>query len=157
MLFRARVLLISCCFLYLELLPVSELLKMLFFSILEVEEQELYLASTCLLYDRLLFYIFIYLQYRSKEALERIESSLELFMENNEDLSLGGPISILSMFRLECICARVVQEETFDKIENVLFANSLIGVTIQNSSKRERSDASHPLSMLKIKKSKNKK
>jgi len=46
MLFRAGALLILHCFLCLEPLPVSKLLEMLFFSTLEVEEQELYSAST---------------------------------------------------------------------------------------------------------------
>jgi len=92
----------------LELLPVSELLEILFSSTLEVEEQELYSASTCLLHDRSLFYIFICLWYRSEEASERMEGSLELFIKNNGNLSLGGPISILSMFKLECVWARAV-------------------------------------------------
>ena len=106
--FRARTSLISHCFLCLELLPVSELLEILFSFTLEVEEQELYSVSTCSLHDRSLFYIFICSWYGSEEASERMEGSLELFMEDNGNLSLGGLISILSMFRLECVCARAV-------------------------------------------------
>jgi len=32
-----------------------------------------------------------------------------------------------------------VLEETFDEVDNILFANSLMGATIQDGGKRERS------------------
>jgi len=62
-----------------------------------------------------------------------------LFLEEDGDFPLGGFIWILFIFRLEYVCARVVLKETFDKVENVLFANSLMGTTIQDGSKRKRS------------------
>ena len=68
-----------------------------------------------------------------------MEDSLELFLEEDGDFPLGGSILISSIFRLEYVCARVVLEETFDEVENILFANSLMGATIQDGGKRERS------------------
>ena len=60
-------------------------------------------------------------------------------MEGNRNLSLRGFISILFIFRSEYVYARVVLEEIFDKMENILLTNSLMGTTIQDGSKRERS------------------
>ena len=67
-----------------------------------------------------------------------MEDSLKLFLKEDRDISLEEFILILSIFRLEYICARVVLEKMFDKVENVLFANSLIDTTIQVGSKRKR-------------------
>ena len=60
-------------------------------------------------------------------------------MKEDGDLSLEGLILILSIFRLEYVCARVVLEEIFDEVENVLFVNSLMDAIIQVGGKRERS------------------
>jgi len=62
--------------------------------------------------------------------LKRMEDSLELFLEENRNLPLKGFVLILFMFRLEYVCARIVLEEMFDKIENILLANSLIDAII---------------------------
>ena len=60
-------------------------------------------------------------------------------MKEDGDLSLEGLILILSIFRLEYVCTRVVLEEIFNEVENVLFVNSLMDATIQVGGKRERS------------------
>ena len=67
-----------------------------------------------------------------------MEDSLKLFLKEDRDISLEEFILILSIFRLEYVCTRVVLEKMFDKVENVLFANSLIDTTIQVGGKRKR-------------------
>jgi len=86
-----------------------------------------------------LFCIPILSQYRIEKVFERIEDSLELLLERNNSffprVSMSMSISIL-----EEVWFKMLVDKALVVIESVLFANSLMGATIQDSGKRERSN-----------------
>ena len=139
MLFRARALLTSYCFLVKELLPIFYLSNMLFSFIFAFKDWAISLALTCLLQRELLFCISILSQYGIEKVFERIEDSLELLLERNNSLSLRVSISMFISI-LEEVWFKMLVDKALVVVESVLFANSLMGATIQDSSKRERSN-----------------
>ena len=86
-----------------------------------------------------MFCIPILSQYRIEKVFERIEDSLELLLERNNSffprVSMSMSISIL-----EEVWFKMLVDKALVVIESVLFANSLMSATIQDSGKRERSN-----------------
>ena len=86
-----------------------------------------------------MFCIPILSQYRIEKVFERIEDSLELLLERNNSffprVSMSMSISIL-----EEVWFKMLVDKALVVVESVLFANSLMGATIQDSGKRERSN-----------------
>ena len=84
-----------------------------------------------------MFYISILSWYKEDNAFERIEDSLELFLLEEADLPLMMSIST-SMSILDGKLAIVKGCELVAEVENNVFANSLMGTTMQDGGKRER-------------------
>ena len=86
----------------------------------------------------LFFYISILSQYGIEEVFERIENSLELLVDMDNDLSLGASILIF-IFIFEKIHSKMLVNRDLVAVESVIFTNSLVGTTMQDGSKKERS------------------
>ena len=90
------------------------------------------------------FYISILLKYIVDKTVKKIEDSLELFILKKADFLLIILLFIF-IFILDGEKAIVNSCEIEAEVECNIFANSLMGATIQDSSKRERSDISEVL------------
>ena len=90
------------------------------------------------------FYISILLKYIVDKTVKKIEDSLELFILKKADFLLIILLFIF-IFILDGEKAIVNSCEIEAEVESNIFANSLMGATIQDSSKRERSDISEVL------------
>ena len=139
MLFRTRALLTSYCFPVKELLPIFHLSNVLFSFTFAFKDWVISLALICLFQRELSFCISILSQYEIEKVFERIEDSLELLLERNNSISLRVFMS-MSISILEEIWFKMLVDKALVVVESVLFTNSLMDATIQDSSKRERSN-----------------
>ena len=147
MLFRIDVILILHWSLPLGLLFVASLARksLSFMDVAYKRENLLFsLISTCSLHNGLSFCISILLWYKVNKVFECIEDSLELLLLKKTDLPLRISVLIfISMlkefwvFKEDGKCLVILR--------NNIFTNSLISTTIQDSSKRERSDVAYHL------------
>ena len=86
-----------------------------------------------------MFCISILSQYGTKEVVERIEDSLELLADLDNNLPLGVS-TLMSISMFEQVHSKMLVDRDSVAVESVIFANSLIGTTIQDGGKRERSN-----------------
>ena len=102
-----------------------------------ITERVISSTSTCSLQRGLLLCIFILSWYGTEDILERIDDSLVQLLSGDADLSLGISTSMF-IFMLAGIW---LVERALVVVESVIFTNSLMGATIQDGGKRERSNS----------------
>ena len=96
-------------------------------------------ALTCSLQRGLSLCNSILVWYGTEDAFECMDDSLELLLEGDADLPLGMSMS-MSISILAGIWAIRLVDRALVVVESVIFADSLMGATMQDGGKRERSN-----------------
>ena len=130
-----------CCTSVLGLLSIAYLTILIFSSLgvaYKRENLSLLAISICLLQLGLLFLISILSYYGIDEIFKCVNNFLELYLLEKVNLPLIFVLISISM--LEKFWTIGIEVEALELVEKNLFANSLIGTTIQDSSKKKRSN-----------------